>query len=432
MKNSWRTLSLGAAIFGIAGSALLPSTTFAATKTVTLTVATWDSGTALKAYKEGFKVFEKTHPNITINLESIPFNYYEPKLLTQMASGVAPDLMLVGPYQIRPFVASGQLLNLTPLAKSHKYGLDISSYYPRELNNEKVGGRLYLIPKDMANYAVLYNKKLFEAAHVPFPKAGWTLSEFENDAKKLTQTKDGKISTWGVELPGTNMTDGLPWWIAAYGGSIFSPNGGTTKGYLTSPASERAITNYLELYTKYHVSPTPTQVAGFGNIDLFLTGKVAMEIEGPFNLTEYNADRSLSYGAVPMPIGPTGKQTTPFSEAGWGIWANTPNLQAAEELLAFYSSKTWARIDSAFAMPAQNDPAIIASMTKQIPQYRAFFSTIQDVTRIPQLETYNWLQDANTPLTNLIEGFTVKPQNLKQLIAATSQTIDQSLSEIYK
>ena len=55
------------------------------------------------------------------------------------------------------------------------------------------------LPKDTAPFAcVYYNKDLFDAAGLPYPKDDWDWDEFLNVAQQLTQRDaQGKITQWG-------------------------------------------------------------------------------------------------------------------------------------------------------------------------------------------------------------------------------------------
>ena len=63
---------------------------------------------------------------------------------------------------------------------------DTSIYLPGLLDPGKVDGKQYLLPKDYSPLAVYYNKKLFDAATVPYPEDGWTWDDLLATAQKLT------------------------------------------------------------------------------------------------------------------------------------------------------------------------------------------------------------------------------------------------------
>ena len=430
-KHAWKAARAGSAMALAAGAAALaaPGVSHAAAP-VTLTISTWDSGAGLAAYKEGIKVFEQMHPNVKINIQSVSSNYYLPKLLTEMANGSAPDLMLVGDTNVNEFVSSGLLENLSPLFAKHFDGMNAAQYYPNILAVGRVNGKQYLVPKDWADEAVIYNKAMFRQAHLPLPKPGWTMAQFVHDAVALTHYKNGRVTQWGVQLPGVWLRAGIEYFVDAFGGHILSPNGKTANGYLNSPATERAIAYYLGLYTHYHnISPTPQAMSGtYANIDLFLTKRVAMEPTGPWNVSTYLSDPHLSFGVAPMPVGPTGKPATTVFWAGWGVYKNTPHPRTANELLAFFASQKWASIDGKWAMPGLKGPTV-AQMEKADPLMKVYFSQASHVQPLEPTHTLNWTKDVATPLTNMIETAVIKPKsNVKQLIATAVQQIDANLA----
>ena len=49
-----------------------------------------------------------------------------------------------------------------------------------------VNGKIVGIPALVDNLALVYNKKLFQQAHMAYPTANWTWNDLENAAKKLT------------------------------------------------------------------------------------------------------------------------------------------------------------------------------------------------------------------------------------------------------
>jgi ABC-type glycerol-3-phosphate transport system substrate-binding protein len=114
MSGSRRTARARSAIGAAAMTAVgLGGTAASAQGTVTLTISTWDTGNALVAYDEGVKAFEKIRPDIKVSIESINNNYYESKLLADMAAGDAPDLMLVADQYVPEMVKNGDLLAST-------------------------------------------------------------------------------------------------------------------------------------------------------------------------------------------------------------------------------------------------------------------------------------------------------------------------------
>lgn len=61
--------------------------------TVKVKISSWGDVQENAILSELIKSFEKTHPHIKVELQRIPHNDYITKLLTQIASGDAPDVV---------------------------------------------------------------------------------------------------------------------------------------------------------------------------------------------------------------------------------------------------------------------------------------------------------------------------------------------------
>ncbi len=398
---------------------------------ITLTVSTWDSGNGLVAYKRGIAYFEKENPNIKVQIESIPWNYYMPKILTQMANGSAPDLMLVGDDNMPAFMKSGMISSLNFMF-TPKYHLSVNDFIPNSFYIGNKPGAIYFVPKDAEDANVIYNKAMFKAAHLAFPKPGWTWQQFINDAKRLTIKRSGRTVQWGALLPGTGLRSGIEELANEWGGRILSANGKTASGYLNSRATQNAIKFYVNMYTQDHISPTPSQTASFGNIDLFMTGKVALEPTGSWNLEEYRQDPHLQYGVVPMPLGPTHKPTTVTWTAGWALYSRTQNRDAAVKLLRFFASRKWASINDYWGIPVRKDPQVDAQMIKQDPAISVFLQQRKYIAPLETTQTMNWSKDVQPALQQMLEQAILKPNsNVSSLIQQAAKQIDSNLQQDY-
>jgi Bacterial extracellular solute-binding protein len=112
---------------------------------VTIRVSTWDTGIAgLKPYQEASKAFEAANPGIKVDIESISnpmspgLSFYTARVLTEIASGNAPDLILVPDDNARTFAHSGRLLDLGPVLKQG--GVKLSNFYTKVWNIDNLGG----------------------------------------------------------------------------------------------------------------------------------------------------------------------------------------------------------------------------------------------------------------------------------------------------
>jgi multiple sugar transport system substrate-binding protein len=233
---------------------------------------------------------------------------YEPeadrdKQVIAIAAGTAPDVFMLGDGDVRWYEDKGALADLTPYMKKDKFST--SQYIPGTLTIGESKGKIYALPKDYSTLAVYYNKDMFKAAGVPFPKAGWTLNQFRSDAIKLT-----KNGNFGASLSGDWVREVDPF-VRELGGHLDNANGTKTVGYMDSAATVKAIQWWVDLFLKYKISPTPAGAKSLGVGDLFASGKAAMNVTGiwpSLGSSGYPSTLKFNWGVAPFPTGGATKQ----------------------------------------------------------------------------------------------------------------------------
>ncbi len=106
-------------------------------------------------------------PHVTTTLENTPYPQYEQKIITQLAAGTAPDIILIDAYWAGDFFALDKFVPLNNYLKSLNY--DTNSWYknwifdPRE--EDTYGGQVQAITLiEGAQLGVFINNKLAEKA----------------------------------------------------------------------------------------------------------------------------------------------------------------------------------------------------------------------------------------------------------------------------
>jgi multiple sugar transport system substrate-binding protein len=256
---------------------------------------------------------------------------YEPeadrvKQVTAIAAGTAPDVFMLGDGDVRWYQDKGALTNLTPFMKKDKFST--SQYVPGTLTIGTSKGKIYALPKDYSTIAVYYNKDMFKAAGVPFPKNGWTLDQFRQDAIKLTDSSKG---IWGASLAGDWVREVDPF-VRSLGGHLDSPDGKKTVGYMDSAATVKAIQWWVDLFLKDKVSPTPAAAKSLGIGDLFASNKAAMNVTGVWpSLGDQGYPKTLKFnwGVAPFPVGPNSKHVNTICWAGFAMSKTSKHKPAA-------------------------------------------------------------------------------------------------------
>ncbi len=306
-------------------------------KHVVLRIANWGgagSDSAVdQAYRWVFAEFERRHPGVEIQVEGTPGSQeYVNKMLLSFVAKSAPDVMTIDASSAAVFVDNGLIQDLAPYIAKDK-SFDSSAYYPNVLDITRRADRLYSIPLDFTPMVVYYNKALFDAAGVPYPKEDWTTDDFLAKAKALTQ--NGKFgfdfTTW---MPGWVM------WLWNNGADVLSPDGSRASGYFDSPKSEETLRMLADMVLVDKSSPALSQAAAVG-VDPFANGDCAMAVSGHWSLSTYASSPRLDIekiGVAPMPHGPDMPSQTVMYEASVGITRDAKHPDLAWELVKWMTS----------------------------------------------------------------------------------------------
>lgn len=277
------------------------------------------------------------------------------KVIIQSASGVASDIVdCYNGNQLRQYVASGVLMDVTDLAK--KYGFGLEKTYAAAEQEISVDGRQYTFPCNVSAFPLTINRALLEREGLPLPKFDWTWDEFLRWCLAVRKIdENGRVTRFAVW---PFRADKL-WY--ANGGTIFNET--MTRCTADSPQVREATQFYYDLMFKHHVMPTPVDQSsapsreGYGGAMLQwlgteLTVSVAIGRYGLIQLRRFenfSPDVALFPHKV-MPMQPIGARS-----AGINACGDNPELVA--RFLQFLASKEYNRIIVADADALPPNPA---------------------------------------------------------------------------
>jgi arabinogalactan oligomer/maltooligosaccharide transport system substrate-binding protein len=279
---------------------------------------------------------QQTFPELTLQVLQTPSMEITRAYYIEAMSGSGPDVFLAPNNDLLSLVRQDLLLGLD------EYFLNEFNEVPEFiLDGMKVNGSLYGIPKSIGSVALYYNKSL-----INIPP--------ESTDELLHMVEDGNL------LVSSMSVYHLFGWVSAFGGRLFDENyrcvadlGGWVEflNYLISLQEAGAIfiTDYAEAER------------------IFMGAGAAMFINGPWALEAYSEVFGDNLGVVPLPAGPIGP-AQPFSSMdGFYVNPNSPNIEAAVELIKFLVNKESSQIytDMAGDVPVRSDvipgePMIVA------------------------------------------------------------------------
>jgi multiple sugar transport system substrate-binding protein len=321
------------------------------------------------------------HSGITVKLQGTDWNSYWSKIGTLLASGKAP--CIIGMQSLRTASYAGAMLPLDELMT--KYGLKAGDFDKPIMDGLKVDGKQIAIPYDSGPMVIFYNRDAFAAAGVADPKPGWTMDEFKAAAKKLTAAgKTGLVTATG-DLSVTS-------WVRTLTGAEPLADG---KLALTDPKFVQGFQTYADFVRTDKIAPqVPSGSTDFETTQ-FISGKAAMQLNGPWSLIDTKGKVKFNLGIAPIPAGPDGSKTY-TAGSGFGIARSCKTPDAAfQAIMSMTSVKpltTLAEAGRAYPSRTVAHPAWFTAAgidgAKETIDYASEHS-------IPLVTSKNWVQVAD-------------------------------------
>jgi multiple sugar transport system substrate-binding protein len=312
-----------------------PKAAEAPAEAVEITFMAWGAPEELAVWQQIADEFHAANPNITVKMDVSEWDSYWTKLDTLFAGGTPPDVFAMDAPLFLDWQSRGVLLNLQPFIDATPGFLD--GFYEQTLSGYKLVDGYYGLPRDFQTIVMYYNKDMFDAAGVEYPKEGWTWQNLREMAKKLTVDKngDGKTDQYGYSCDLWDME--LCWSEAiwAYGGDVISSD--YTQTLIGEPKAREAWKLFYDM-TFVDKSMPDTVAAGEYGYDLLQAGMVAMWPHGHWSMPAYK-DVEFQWDVAPMPTGPAG-QATSVNSAGFVIAKDSKHPDAAWEFVKFAVSQT--------------------------------------------------------------------------------------------
>jgi multiple sugar transport system substrate-binding protein len=281
------------------------------------------------------------------------------KTVAGFTAGNYPDMAYQFGSSVAQLVRQPKLVDLTKTVKRSDFGWD--DFYPSEQEAATVGDKVVGVPALVDNLAVVYNKKMFQAAGVPLPTASWSWEDFRSAAAKLT---DQATKTYGWAYVNDGSEDTVWRWIALLwqaGGELL--NSDNTKPAFDSDAGRSSLQLLQDMAVK---NKSVYLDNGNGNyLNLFNSGKIGMLWTGPWDLSSIN--KGVDYDVALLP-GHDGNHET---ISGPDLWMAFDHSAArTKTTLAFLTWLTSPKVHIKYAMATGNLP--IRKSETELPEYQDF------------------------------------------------------------
>lgn len=264
---------------------------------VTVTWSTWVN-TDTPFWQNTIAEFERVHPNITIEIQSVPSSddMFD-RLLAQIAAGNPPDTGYVSDWMTGALAQNEGLIALDDyISKSNI--IDIDDYVPAFLEPARVGESQYALPFASETTGLFYRTDRFEEVGLDPNSPPETWEEFQEYAELLTDRENSK---YGFAVFATEAAYYFYPWLWQAGGEQLDP-ANPDDVIWDSPEGQRAAEFYVNL-VNYSPQDLLNATSWDGRVP-FANGDVAMYMAGTWFagtlLTEF-PDATGLWAAAPLP-----------------------------------------------------------------------------------------------------------------------------------
>ena len=274
------------------------------------TVTFWEFDTSeasIAAYKSAITDFEKLNPDITVDMQIVPWSDQQQKITTALATGALPDVSMLGNDVVAQYAASGSLASLTPFVDgwSKEEGADyLGDLYDGDKSYYTYKGELYGAPLADETRMLYYNKAIFTQAGLDPDSPPTTWAEMQSAAEAI---KNAGLVGWS--LPMSNQYVTVQTFMSvylSYGATLFNSDG---KCGLDAPKFKDALSYYTGIAGAGLTSPDAANQTNDDLANLFSNGGSGMLIDGPGRYTAIKNDTPdlfANLGVAPIPAGPEG------------------------------------------------------------------------------------------------------------------------------
>jgi len=300
-----------------------------------VTLRFWAMGAEADALSSLVRGFEREHPDIRVDVQSIPWTAAHEKLMTAFVGGATPDLTQLGNTWVPEFTAIGALERLDSMA-AHPPAVDPADYFEGIWDTNVIHGALYGIPWYVDTRLLFYRKDILAAAGYDSMPGSW--SAWRAAMEAIQRREAGQARRWPIFLPTNEWNQPV----------IFGMQNGSTLlrdddryGDFSDSAFRSAFEFYVRLY-RDKLAP----IAGVNDManpyQEFARGTFAMWITGPWNIGEFKRrlpdSLQQSWATAPIP-GPRG-DSSGISLAGgasFAIFRASRHKAAAWQLIQYLS-----------------------------------------------------------------------------------------------
>jgi multiple sugar transport system substrate-binding protein len=280
----------------------------------------------------------KKYPDIKVEMSTVDWNGYWTKLPTELAGGNPPDILYMQVQRAKGYLEEGFAPIDSYIAADSS--LNIGDFNIGVLDGLSINGKRYCLPYDFGPIIMFYNIDLFDKHNVPYPDN----DTFDYAAYRRICDQLSTGGDYGTAIAAN--IDRLNPFIWGNGASYFDSQG---RFIINNPIVVTTIQKQLEII-RSGKAPRQTDTGNYlWDREQFYSGKVGLNFDGPWNVTNIKAQGNFKLGAAMVPRGDV-RRAAPIAGSGFGIAKDSKLKDAAYKAITVITNgesltklATWGR-----------------------------------------------------------------------------------------
>ncbi|WP_158289681.1 ABC transporter substrate-binding protein [Paenibacillus flagellatus] len=392
---------------------------------------TWSGDFRNEFQKTVVDAFVRDHPELEVNmtfLEGTGSTQYSDKILTSIAGGEPPDVLLFDRFLIQSWASKGLLEDLTPYLTEDN--VSPADYDPRIWAETVYEGRVYGLPWVIDGRAMYYNKTMMAKAGLDPNRPPRTIDELDRMAERMfAADAEGRYTQVGfIPWMGQGFLYTQAW---NWGGRWEDAEGRLTPDDPRNALALEWMAGYANKYDIARLQQFYDKRSSYG-INPFVGGNVAFSFDGNWVLNDLRKyEPGFDWGVAPMPSAGEAEQTTWVG--GWSLVVpkGAKHVREAWEFIRFAAGREgallWSKRPNAgsdmTALPAVNEELKL----RDDPHLRVFLDMLPQAKVRPV-----------TPLGSLLWNEAMRVQELavngrgnpRQLLADVKKQLEEQSAKL--
>ncbi|PYZ92692.1 ABC transporter substrate-binding protein [Salipaludibacillus keqinensis] len=285
-------------------------------------LSVWAMGEEGTLLPELAEKFEEENPEISINVQAIPWDTAHDNLLTAVASGEGPDVLQMGTSWVPEFADVNMMLDLTPYLDDYP-AFNKENYFDGAAESMEYEDQIVGIPWYVDTRVLYYRTDLL--AEVGYDDAPATWDELKDASTQLADRGD---DYYGYDIDQNDQF--VPFMFAWQNGSDFIDEEGNTD--FESPEFMEAMEFYHSFFAE-GITPTSGQL---DIIQSFSNGQQPMFQSGPWMVNILNNDApdiEGDWAVAPLPEKET--NTSYIGGSNLSVFNNTDHVEESLQFIDF-------------------------------------------------------------------------------------------------